>query len=77
MNTQNSEFAMAKAKKKDKARSESGSSKGKKKKVCLPFGYGEGSVAYLASDFDAPLQDFSDYSYSSFPEMRTSAQTSI
>lgn len=77
MNTQNSEFSAAEAKKMDKAISESGSSKGKETKVCLRFGYGEGSVPYLASDFDAPLQDFRDYSYSHFPEVRTSAQTSI
>jgi hypothetical protein len=77
MNTQNSELAAAKAKQKDEARSESGSGKGKETKVCLPFGYGEGSVPYMASDFDAPLQDFSGYSYSNCPEMRTSAQTSI
>ena len=77
MNTQNSELSAAKAKKKHKIMSESGSSKGKETKVRLPFGYGEGSVPYLALDFDAPLQAFSDHSYSDFVEMRTSAQTSI
>ena len=31
-------------------------------KVRLPCGYGEGSVQHLAADFDAPLDDFREYS---------------
>jgi len=31
-------------------------------KVSLPFGYGEGSVPYVAPDFDAPLEAFREYS---------------
>lgn len=30
-------------------------------KASLPFGYGEGSVPYVAPDFDAPLEDFREY----------------
>ena len=31
-------------------------------KVRLSFGYGEGSVPHIAPDFDAPLDDFREYS---------------
>ena len=31
-------------------------------KLSLPFGYGEGSVPYVAPDFDAALEDFREYS---------------
>lgn len=30
-------------------------------KVRLAFGYGEGTVPYIAPDFDAPLDDMRDY----------------
>jgi len=30
-------------------------------KIRLPFGYGSGSVTYIAPDFDAPLEDLRDY----------------
>ena len=62
MKTQNSEFAADQVKKQDKAMSESGSDKAKHATVGLPFGYGENSVPYLAADFDAALEDFSEYS---------------
>lgn len=31
------------------------------KKYRLPYGYGEGTVAFMAPDFDAPLEDMQDY----------------
>lgn len=31
-------------------------------KVRLSFGYGEGTVPHIAPDFDAPLDDFREYS---------------
>ena len=31
------------------------------KKYRLSYGYGEGTVAFIASDFDAPLEDMQDY----------------
>ncbi len=34
---------------------------GERAKVRLPFGYGAGTVPYLAPDFDAPLDDMRDY----------------
>ena len=30
-------------------------------KVRLPFGYGAGTVTYMAPDFNAPLDDLRDY----------------
>lgn len=32
-----------------------------KEKVRLPFGYGAGTVLHVAADFDAPLDDMSEY----------------
>lgn len=32
-----------------------------KKKPGLKFGYKKGSLLYMADDFDAPLEDFSEY----------------
>lgn len=34
---------------------------GARKKV-LPFGYGKGTVTHMAEDFDAPLEEFREYS---------------
>ncbi len=34
---------------------------GEQAKVRLPFGYGAGTVPYIASDFDAPLEDMRNY----------------
>ena len=34
---------------------------GEQAKVRLPFGYGAGTVLYVAPDFDAPLDDMRDY----------------
>ena len=31
------------------------------KKYRLPYGYGEGSVPYIAPDFDVPLEDMREY----------------
>ena len=81
MKTKKSEFvadqitfaeAAVGVKKRDKAISESGASKGGQTKVFLSFGYGKGSVPYLAADFDAPLEDFSEYSHPNSPEIRAS-----
>jgi hypothetical protein len=35
--------------------------RGKQTKVRLPFGYGAGTVPFIASDFDAPLDDLREY----------------
>jgi prevent-host-death family protein len=32
-----------------------------KKKYGLPYGYGQGTVTYMADDFDAPLDEMKDY----------------
>jgi len=34
---------------------------GEQTKVRLPFGYGAGTVPFIASDFDAPLDDLREY----------------
>ena len=34
---------------------------GEQAKVRLAFGYGAGTVPYIAPDFDAPLEDMRDY----------------
>lgn len=34
---------------------------GERKRFRLPYGYGEGTVPYIAPDFDAPLEDMGDY----------------
>jgi len=34
---------------------------GEREKVRLAFGYGAGTVPYVAPDFDAPLDDMRDY----------------
>ncbi|MGA1128531.1 MAG: type II toxin-antitoxin system Phd/YefM family antitoxin [Chthoniobacterales bacterium] len=35
---------------------------GAEKDYRLPFGYGSGTVPYIAPDFNAPLEDMRDYS---------------
>ncbi len=34
---------------------------GERTRVRLPFGYGAGTVPFIASDFDAPLDDLREY----------------